>query len=136
MTVPPFALVAGLVVGSAAVLSGCSGSQDRAAATAAEEFYAAVGSGDGSAACELLAPRAREELEQSSGMPCDRAVLEEGLPADGSVGTTEVYGTMARVDYGADTVFLSEFDAGWRVVASGCTFVADALPYDCRVKAG
>jgi hypothetical protein len=117
-------------------LAGCADEQDRAAADATEQFYAAVGSGDGATACALLAARARDELEQSSGKPCDRAILEEDLPAGGSVGAAEVYGTMAQVAFGTDTVFLTRFDTGWRVVGSGCTPSGVDRPFSCRVKVG
>lgn len=119
-----------------AAASGCSEAQDRAAAETAEQFYAAVESRDGAVACRLMAPRAGEELEQSAGKPCDRAILQEDLPAGGSVGAAEVYGTMAQVTYGTDTVFLTRFDAGWRVVGSGCTPAGRDVPFSCLVKVG
>jgi len=130
---PSLAVLVGVVT---LTLTGCSEAQDRAAAEAAESFYAAVESGDGAAACALLASRARDELEQSAGKPCAQAILDEGLPAGGSVSTAEVYGTMAQVEYGTDTVFLSRFDSGWRVVGSGCTPTGEDLTFSCLVKAG
>ena len=128
--------VAVVLVGVVGLVSGCSGAPDREVESVTEEFYAAVGSGDGSAACALLAPRARAELEQSSGQPCETAVLEEAGAVDGPVGTAEVFGTLARVNYGTDTVFLTRFESGWKVAASGCTPAGDEVPYDCRVKVG
>lgn len=114
------------------VASGCAGSQDDAAASAAQELLAAVRDGDGPAACAALAQPTRDELEQSSGEPCERAVLEEQL-GDGSGETlVEVFDSMAQVRVGSETVFLSRYDGRWRVVAAACTPVADR-PYDCSI---
>lgn len=127
---------AGIAALLAAVLplTGCASSQDEAARATAGDFRAAVAAGDGAAACTLLSPRARAELEQSASAPCARAVLEEDLPTTGAVGDVRVFGTMARVGSGVGTVFLSRFDAGWRVVAAGCAPTSPDHPYDCRVE--
>ena len=44
----------------------------------------------------------------------------------------EVFDSMAQVRVGADTVFLSRYDGGWRVVAAACTPVP-GRPYDCSI---
>ena len=111
--------------------SGCAGSQDDAATTAALRLLDAAAAGDGVAACAALAAPTRDELEQSSGKPCEEAVLEEELGGDGSA-SVEVFDTMAQVVVGAETVFLSRYDGRWRVVAAGCTPVPDR-PYDCSI---
>ncbi|GKQ41839.1 hypothetical protein [Streptomyces sp. A012304] len=85
--------------------------------------------------CALLAPGTREELEQSSGSPCPDAVGEEPLPAGGAVRTTDVHGNQARAVLTTDTLFLSHFDAGWKVVAAGCEPRGER-PYQCRIKGG
>ena len=120
------ALPAGLL------LSGCAGTQDEPAGSAARGLLAATHDGDGAAACDLLAPAARSELEQSSGKPCETAILEEDL-GDGSGDLqVAVYDTAAQVRTGTDTVFLSRFDGEWLVIGAACTRVPDR-PYDCSI---
>lgn len=99
----------------------------------ARHFYAAVADHDGKAACELLAPGTRSELEQSSGSPCDKAVVEEKIPDAGEVRSVDVFETMAQIHYSTDTVFLARFQSGWRVLAVACTPQAHDR-YDCTVK--
>lgn len=122
------------LLAAALVLTGCASSHDEAARAAAEDFRAAVGAGDGDAACALLSPRARSELEQSASAACEKAVLEEGLPASGDAGEVRVFGTMAQVGFGSDATFVSRFGSGWRVVAAGCSPTSPDLPYDCRLE--
>jgi hypothetical protein len=43
---------------------------------------------------------------------------------------------MAKVGDGADRLFLSRYDVGWRVVAAGCSPTTTDRPYDCSVTAG
>lgn len=127
----PRLVVPALVVGCL-LLGGCAGSQDAPATAAARQLLEAAHAGDGAAACELLAPATREELEQSSAAPCERAVLEEDL-GDGSGSTAiEVFDSMAQAHVGADTLFLSRYDGRWLVVAAACTPVPDR-PYDCSI---
>ena len=114
-------------------LSGCAGAQDDAAERAAEAFYAAVAAGEGAAACAALAAPTREELEQSSGKPCEQAVLEEDVPEVGGPVDVQVFGVMAEVTYEADRAFLSRYADGWRVVAAACRTDRSGR-YDCLVK--
>ncbi|WP_246861916.1 hypothetical protein [Nocardioides sp. SYSU D00065] len=124
--------------GCALVLAGCAGAQDDAALSAARQLLAAARDSDGTAACALLAPATRSELEQTSGRPCERAILEEDLgqggdPEEGAEeGRVEVFDSMAQAVVGRDRVFLSRFDGRWLVVAAACTPVADR-PYDCSI---
>jgi hypothetical protein len=122
---------------TAGALSGCGGESDRerAAATAAERFGAAVRDGDGAAACAVLAPKTVAELEESGSSDCADAVLDEDLPDPGPVRTTDVYGQWARVVSAEDTEFLAVFPGGWRVVAAGCRPAGEA-PYDCVIGGG
>lgn len=118
---------------AAAVLTGCAGTQDDAATAAALELIDAADARDGAAACAALAPPTRDELEQSSGKPCDEAVLAEEIGAGDEAATrTQVFDTMAQVVVGAETLFLSRYDGRWMVVAAACTAVPDR-PYDCSI---
>ncbi|WP_327323432.1 hypothetical protein OG735_13595 [Streptomyces sp. NBC_01210] len=96
-------------------------------------FERAVHAGDNTAACELLAPGARSEVEESGQKPCAVALGEEQLPSGGAVRAVEVYGQQAMVTLERDTLFLSQFPGGWRVVAAGCWPEA-GKPYQCQVK--
>jgi hypothetical protein len=115
--------------------SSCSsGHEDTVNATAAK-FYAAIQSGRGDAACLLLAPETKSELEQSSKEPCDKAILEEGVADAGARRRTAVFGTMAEVRFSRDTAFLAQFDQGWKIMATACKPVP-GKPFDCSVKGG
>jgi hypothetical protein len=120
----------------AGLLSACGGSQDSAVSDAAHDFVAAVADGDGEQACARLAPSTRSELQQSTGEPCAKAVLEEAVEEVGAEVDLDAYGTMARVRFDRDTVFLTRFDHGWRVLAAGCTPPKGQGPYDCQVQGG
>lgn len=113
--------------------AGCGSSGPAAVTEVAQRFYRAVGSGDGAAACALLAPPTLEEVEQSADAPCRTAILDVDLPAAGEVTGSSRYGGQAQVRLRGDTAFLSEFGAGWLVVAAGCTARSEA-PYDCKVS--
>ncbi len=127
--------IAGVTI--ALVLTGCSsvGSGEAQARSAALRFHQALDGGDASSACDLLAPRTRAEIEASAKTPCSQALPGEGLPKAVGVGTTDVYGTNARVVLDGDTLFLARFGAQWKVTAAGCEPRPD-LPYDCTVKGG
>jgi hypothetical protein len=115
-------------------VTGCAGGNGAAvAADVARRFHAAVAQHDGAAACGLLAPQTRAELEQSAGRPCPAAVLQEGVPRVGPVRSSSMFGGQAQVRLDGDTVFLAEFPGGWRVVAVACT-PRPPLPYDCQIK--
>ena len=101
----------------------------------AEDFYAALSQGDGAAACELLAPATRDELEQSAGKPCAAAILEEDVPRLGEARDVAVYGSAGQVDLEGDTAFLGEFRDVWRITAASCT-PQPPEPYDCQVAGG
>ncbi|UIX32384.1 hypothetical protein [Streptomyces sp. GQFP] len=86
--------------------------------------------------CAVLAPATVEELEQSAGGPCATAVGEESLRPGGAVRRTDVYGDQARAVLASDTLFLSRFASGWKVVAAGCEPRPQGQPYRCRIKGG
>jgi hypothetical protein len=128
---------AGLAAAAALLaVSGCSGQgsvEDGLAAATAERFAQEVTS-DPEAACALLAPRTRMDLEETRG-PCAQSLPQQDLPEGGRSREAEVYGKDAVVHLEKDTLFLARFDTGWRVTAAGCTPAGDQ-PYDCDVKGG
>jgi hypothetical protein len=117
----------------ALALASCASPESDAASSVAEELAAAMGRGSGGAACRLLAPAARTDLEDSSGTSCEEAVLEEPVGTGPTV-DVEVFDTMAQVRLQDDTVFLSRFDGDWLVVAAACTPDPPG-PYDCSIQA-
>jgi hypothetical protein len=133
MTASAAARCSVLAAACVVALAGCAGSQDEPAASAAQQLLGAAHAGDGEAACAVLAPAVRGELEQQSGQPCERAVLDEDL-GDGTtdVDAVDVFDSMAKVVAGGQTLFLSRFDGGWKVVGAACTPVAGE-PYDCSI---
>ncbi|MEV7676460.1 hypothetical protein [Streptomyces sp. NPDC088752] len=118
-------------------LAGCGGSGERStgASAAATSFEQAVQKGDLKAACAALAPDTRSELEESEKKACHVGIAAEQLPVGGPVGTVDVYGRQARVVLKSDTLFLSQFPDGWKVVAAGCV-PESGRPYRCAVKGG
>jgi hypothetical protein len=122
-----------LVVLAALCCSACGGGAD-VPRSVAKAFEDAIGSGDGAAACNLLAPSTLMELEQSAGSSCAEAILEQDLPAAKTAEGAAAYGSMAQVRFADETLFLAEFDGDWRVLAAGCT-PADSR-FDCTVKGG
>ncbi|RPF29262.1 hypothetical protein EDD96_5779 [Streptomyces sp. Ag109_G2-6] len=130
--------LSGLVLAAAAVLAaaGCGGPGARqdAAAAAGAAFEAAVAAGDHVRACGLLAPQTRKQLEQDEHKACPAALASQELPRTHGVQGVEAYGRQAMVRMaGDDTLFLSLFTGGWKVVAAGCTPRPDR-PYDCLLK--
>lgn len=121
-----------VLAGSAVLLSACGGAQDDPVRAAADAFYGAVTAGEGAAACDVLAPVTRSELEQSSGTTCAEAVLAEGVPSVGEPRRVEVFGTMAQISYAGEVAFLTRFDDEWRVLAAACT--PTPIRYDCSLQ--
>jgi hypothetical protein len=135
---PGGALAAGVVVLVAATtLTGCASlSPDASAAVdAVESFHAAVAAGEGSAACDLLAPAATEELEQAQAAPCPDAVLAADLTPGGEAVESHAYGRQAQVVLTDDVVFLTVSGGRWLVTAAGCT-PRPERPYDCEISEG
>jgi hypothetical protein len=122
-------------LGLACATTGCTSGSADTVDSVADRFHAALAAHDGRAGCALLAPETRSELEQSSGKSCPDALLEENVPTTGRPDDTSVFETMAQVRYAGDTVFLSRFPTGWRVMAAACT-PQPVGPYDCRLSGG
>jgi len=116
------------------LMTGCSSVEPdlSMSGSAARLFHEALADNE-AAACELLAPTMRKELEQSAKSPCPQALADAGLPDATIVTTADVYDPNARVVMDGDTVFLARFGTQWKVTAAGCKASPD-LPYDCDVK--
>jgi hypothetical protein len=117
-----------------ATLSSCGGTQDDDVNDVATAFVSALEAEDGAKACSVLARSTRSELEQSSGDPCDVAILDEATLTFGSQLDVDAFGTMAQARYEQDTLFLTRFESGWRVMAAGCSPRPPVDSYDCTVK--
>lgn len=118
-------------------LTGCGGVDVRedAASRAATRFEESLRAADAARGCAALAPGTRDELEQNAELPCARALPDAGLPDAGPVRSVDVHGKQARVVAAGDTLFLSSFPRGWKVVAAGCTERPEQ-PYQCLIKGG
>ena len=113
-------------------MTACSGTQDATVTAVAQDLLTAGGNGDGARACDLLAPATRQELEDTRGTSCARAVLEEDLSAGSGAARVKVFDSTAQAVVGAETLFLSRYDGTWLVIAAACTAVPER-PYDCRI---
>jgi hypothetical protein len=123
--------VLGLAV-AAAALTGCASTQEPEVERVATAFEDTAG--DAQERCDLLAPKALAELEESQGQPCVEAIEELPLQP-GEVESVEVWGSDAQVRTTGDTVFLTQTQGGWRITAAACQPNGEA-PYDCEVEAG
>ena len=130
-------LVSGAVALVALALAGCGAEVERTEAGRVADAFTRAGGGDTRAACDRLAPRTLEALEQAGG-PCQQALADAGLPEAGERREVAVAGHSAQVRYAGDTVFLALFDDGWRVTAAGCRRDSPdpVVPYDCAVDGG
>jgi hypothetical protein len=126
--------IVGVIVGTSVLaVSSCGSKLPEASSSVADRFYHAIEVHDAAAACELLAPQTRDEVEQSAQASCSAAILDEEIPAAGKVVELRKYGTQAYARMDGDVAFLAEFGDGWKIVAAACTSHGE-LPYDCKVK--
>ena len=123
------------VVAVAALATGCGSGHEDAVLDVGDTYGQAVSSGRWASACALLAPTTRSELQQSAGKPCDQALREEEPPAVSGDPAVHVYGSQAQLKYDGETLFLSQYDGRWRIVAAACE-PRSRRPHDCSVKVG
>jgi hypothetical protein len=122
----------GLVAAGAAVClaAGCGAGGD-AVTAAATQFLDAVERGEGSAACDVVAPAAEESLT-SDGTDCAAALTELDIPT-GAVESASVWSDRAQVRTSDDVLFLVDLPDGWQVMAAGCTRQPDET-YQCLLE--
>ncbi|MFJ9078804.1 hypothetical protein ACIRO3_26720 [Streptomyces sp. NPDC102278] len=127
----------GLVLAAAVPLVGCGAPAVRVegAQAASRGFEQALAARDFVTACDLTAPETRAALEEGEKQRCSKALAGQGLPVSHAMAGVEVYGRQAMVRLDSDTLFLSQFEGGWKVVAAGCRPRGDK-PYRCTVKGG
>ncbi|MFB7583243.1 hypothetical protein ACFXHD_04355 [Streptomyces hydrogenans] len=102
---------------------------------AARNFQTALSQAGSGRACALLAPQTRQEVASDAG-DCAKGPAQEQPPVtagDAADAVAEVHGRQAMVRLSGDALFLSQFDAGWKVVAAGCTPRPDT-PFDRKFK--
>ncbi|MES5818083.1 hypothetical protein [Streptomyces sp. RG80] len=118
-------------------LAGCdsAGERESAASAAATGFERLLRSDDTAGLCAALAPETRSEVEESEKEACEKAIASQDIPLGGDIRGTDVYGRQARVVLESDTLFLSRFTDGWKVVAAGCV-PRPGQPYQCVIKGG
>lgn len=119
------------------VLAGCGGAGERSSAVSAAAlgFERLLRSDDPTALCAALAPDTRSAVETSGNAPCEKAITSQRPPSGGAAHHVDVYGRQARVVLASDTLFLSLFADGWKVVAAGCT-PRQGHPYQCTLQGG
>jgi hypothetical protein len=128
-----WARLGGVTMTVALLVAGCSsGDREQEVSQRAESFLKAAAGGDTGTACSLLAPKTLEDLSTSEGSSCPEALPADRLRA-GTVQSVQVWSDRAKVDTDGGSVFLAEFDNGWRVAAAGCTSRGESLPYRCVV---
>ncbi|MEV4941543.1 hypothetical protein [Streptomyces zaomyceticus] len=132
MTVPRLLGVLTLAL----VTCACGASQARqdGATRAGLAFEASLASGDYLAACALLAPEGRQQLQEDEKQPCERALPSQEPPAGGGVRGVDAYGRQALLRLRDEVLFLSQFDGGRRVTAAGCVPDPGDAPYRCVLK--
>ena len=124
-----------MIVPVVMMLAGCGGSRTDAATHTVLAFARATAAKQGGAACALLSPAVADAVAQDAGTSCAAAVLRDGLPRPARIVRAQVFGHQAYVVTADDSVFLSQFPQGWKVIAAGCTPRGEK-PYDCLVSGG
>lgn len=119
----------------AATVSGCAGPDTSGPERVAVSFSNAITNGDGVRACALLSPQTAAAVAEASRSACPDAVLHQDLPAATPLRSVQRYGKQALVRSATDTMFLSEFPTGWKIIGAGCRPQGER-PYDCGVSKG
>lgn len=125
---------ASLLAVVAILLGGCgTGGRERDIRAAATGFVVAVDRRDGTTACRLLTPDARQQVESSAGKPCRRAILSSsvGRPPVARVETYIISGFVGLDD--GERLYLDQTPLGWRVSAAGCRPPGGTSPDECEV---
>ncbi|MFI2780451.1 hypothetical protein [Streptomyces sp. ALB3] len=119
-------------------LSACGGAGGRSAevSAAAAALERSLADGDRAATCAALAPETLGEVEEAEKKACVDAIGTQDLPPGGRVRAVDVYGRQARAVLASDTLFLSRFPDGWKIVAAGCRPSRPDRPYQCSVEGG
>jgi hypothetical protein len=123
-------------VGVAALVTGCAGSPSAQAATrTAQAAVQASSTRDATALCALLAPQTAQGLERQRSAPCAVAALSLDLGTPSPPAPAQVWGSSALIPMGSASVFLTEMDGRWRVLAAGCR-LRDGQPAECKLGGG
>ena len=127
-----------LLLGLVALLAGCGTSDDREQSEAVvERFYAAIEAGDPAVACEQLSESTLEQLESQTEQSCEGVITRLDYEG-GSISSTEVYVTNAKVDLeSGESAFLSRERDGWKLSAIACKAEkgkAADRPFECEVE--
>lgn len=119
----------------ALTLTACS-SVDEPEARRVATDYARLATANPGAACSLLAPRTLQQVTEDGDGNCARGLKSDSPEAPGEVTSVSIAINGAQVVMAGQVIFLARFDAGWKVLAAGCTREVsdDAVPYDCTVK--
>ncbi|MFB8079979.1 hypothetical protein [Streptomyces sp. NPDC056013] len=123
-----------LTLALAAIACGAPQARQDGATRAGLAFEASLSTGDYREACALLAPESRRQLQEDERQPCERALPSQELPSAGDVRGVDVYGRQALLRLRGETLFLSQFDEGWRVTAAGCEPNPGDAPCRCALK--
>ncbi|MGC7100724.1 hypothetical protein ACPZ19_39135 [Amycolatopsis lurida] len=113
---------------AAFLLAGCAPAADPVVRETAQRFLDA----DPGTACALLSPRAMEDLTRHGRETCPDALPGVRAPAS-TVTEVTVWGSDAQAKAAAETLFLHEFEDGWRITGGGCTPTAPEAPYRCLI---
>ena len=110
----------------------CTGSGAAAAVQVARDALSASAAHDAPRLCSLLAPSTAQSLEREQSTSCEQAARSLNLGQPSASGSAEVWGSSALVPTGSTSVFLTEVDGQWRVLAAGCSMHQDS-PADCEL---
>jgi hypothetical protein len=117
-------------VAAVLLVSGCGDQAAGDVTRLAVQFHQAVQQHDFRGACELLSDEVRSSLDD-----CATELAQADIPEASGGASAQVFGQNGIVSWPSDTVFVSRFPGGWKVIAAGCEPRLDR-PYDCAVSGG